>query len=41
MMRDNSPDITLVQGARGCDHFLTMIMGGIERLASKKGKDVK
>jgi len=40
-MRDNSRDITLVQGARGCDHVLTMTMGGNERLATKKCKRVK
>jgi hypothetical protein len=41
MMRDNSHDITLVQGAQGSDHLLAMTMGGNERLATKKGKSVK
>ena len=36
-MRDNSRDITLALGARGCVH-LTMNMGGNERLATKKDK---
>ena len=38
-MRDNSPDIPLVQGSRGHDHFLTMTMGENERLATKKAKE--
>jgi hypothetical protein len=39
-VRDNSRDTTLVQGAQGSDHLLTMAMGGNERLATKKGKGV-
>ena len=41
MMKDNSRDITLVQGGGGRHHLLTMTMGGNERLATKKGKRVK
>ena len=43
MMRDNSRDITLVQGARCRDHWhlLVMATGGNERLAIKMGKKCK